>query len=116
MDPNPYSDYRLGRGRFSLVALRDVYSVDHELGVLVRKDSGLVVRGTSGGSRSRSRYIRTPFGMRSVARVIYALVHGVEPGPNHVRHRDGNWQNNRPDNLYLTGFAGAALDSSPPDA
>ena len=85
--------------------LREFYHYAPETGDLFhkKKRSG-IAPGQVVGSEMPDGYRRVKCQGRLYLthRVIYAIIHGVDPGPHEVDHADGDKRNNRLENLRLS--------------
>lgn len=87
----------------SLEIVRDSFYLDEKTWMLRHKKKFGISAGSIAGNKMDSGYIRVKCkGKLYLAhRIIYLLHYGVDPGNLEVDHKDGNKENNNPENLRL---------------
>ena len=88
----------------SLEVIHDLFTYDPETGNLYNKKSRMgATAGKIAGTRESEGYRSVSINMRRyrVHRIIYMMVHGVDPGRREIDHINGDTEDNRPENLRL---------------
>jgi hypothetical protein len=84
--------------------INKIMTYDPDTGVLYHK-AGRRHRqaGRPAGTITGGGYLRASINRRiyAVHRIVYAIIHGIDPGDNEIDHIDGDRTNNRPSNLRL---------------
>ena len=75
-----------------------LFDIDTSIGKLIKKSTGKPVGWLDDKGYVRVRVNKITY---YAHRIIYKMWHGVDPGNNHIDHRDGNKSNNLITNLRM---------------